>query len=80
MSGGGFLAQVVLTEVKDLFPIIQENDERRFSLIFRGSPNGPRVDEIADFHHSDIGTVSMFVTPVGPAVNTLDHEAVINRT
>jgi hypothetical protein len=79
VTGGGYLAHVVLAEVNDLYPVVKANDEGRFSLIFTGSPEGPRLDEIADFHHRDIGVLSMFVTPVGGPAKSHRYEAVINR-
>jgi hypothetical protein len=79
VAGEGHVAHVVLSEVNDLIPVLKANDENRFSLLFSGPAHGPHMDEIAEFHHGDIGTFSMFVTPVDRVVNSLHYEAVVNR-
>lgn len=79
VTGGTYLANLVLDEVNDLSPVGKINDEHRFSLIFSGPPRGPRIDEIAEFRHENIGSFSMFVTPVDRVVNATHYEALFNR-
>lgn len=79
VTGGAYLANLVLDEVNDLSPVSKIEDEHRFSLIFTGPPHGPRIDEIAEFRHEDVGAFSMFVTPVDRVANATHYEAVVNR-
>ena len=79
VTGGAYLANLVLDEVNDLSPVSKIDDEHRFSLIFTGPPHGPRIDEIAEFRHEDVGAFSMFVTPVDRVANATLYEAVVNR-
>jgi hypothetical protein len=80
VMSGAYVANLVLDEVNDLFPVSKIEDEHRFSLIFTGPPHGPRIDEIAEFRHEDVGAFSMFVTPVDRVANATTHyEAVVNR-
>ena len=79
MTGGTYLANLVLDEVNDLSPVIKIDDEHRFSLIFAGPPHGPRIDEIAEFRHEEVGAFSMFVTPVDRVANATHYESIVNR-
>jgi hypothetical protein len=79
VTGEGLVANLLLDEINDLLPVSKLDDEHRFSMVFTGPLHGPRIDEIAEFRHEDVGLFSMFVTPVDRIANALHYEAIVNR-
>ncbi len=51
---------------------------RAFSLVFRGAPEQPLAQGIRSIDHPTLGTLSIFVVPIGPDAHGLRYEAVFN--
>ena len=74
--------EVELVEVTDLGSNPDEEDEgskkRPFSIVFRGAmePNLPQG--IYDLEHEEVGTLSLFMVPIGPDKEGMRYEAVFN--
>lgn len=77
VTGDGQAYDVVLSEINDLLPAREGDDEKRFSLVFSASPR-PSTQGTRTFHHDRVGPVSMFVVPVGQGDKTLRLESIFN--
>jgi len=78
MTGEGDDFDVVLSQVNDLSPSAQ-GEEDRFALIFRAPAGQSLAQGIRTLHHERIGGAGMFVAPVGRPVGGVMYEAVFNR-
>lgn len=54
-------------------------DSYSFSLIFRGGPHFQLSQHIFTLEHDALGTLDIFLVPVGQAPDGFDYEAVFNR-
>jgi hypothetical protein len=65
-----------LVDVRDSRPPGSEG----FSLLFRARPGGPALDgRLRTLEHSALGSVKLFVAPVGRGVRGQGYEAIVNR-
>lgn len=80
MTGGGVDVDVVLAEVGNLVPVLRKDDPNRFALLFEAPRNHTRTEGIRSFHHDQLGSVALFVSPVDRGVKARHYEAVINRS
>jgi hypothetical protein len=80
MTGGGDDIAVTLTQVGDLLPVLHRNDPNRFSLLFTVSRSHTPSPGIRTFRHQRLGSVELFVSPVGRGIKAHHYEAVINRS
>jgi hypothetical protein len=55
------------------------DNERSFSLLFRGSAGQPLDQGTYYFEHGQIGGFSLFIVPMAPGENARHYEAVFNR-
>lgn len=73
-----------LTAVSDLARAASDASLRdldeAFVLSFSGPANRPLDSEIHQLAHPELGTVSLFVTPVGQVGSSQQYEAVVDRT
>ncbi len=73
---------VELIEVSELgsASISSDDPEKRrpFSIVFRG-PNDPSLPQgIYDIEHGEMGTLSLFIVPIGPDKEGMLYHAVFN--
>jgi hypothetical protein len=62
--------------------VISEGDGRKFegfSLLFKGPKENPLEQRIHELHHADLGTLSLFLAPVGRPKVGVEYEAVISQ-
>jgi hypothetical protein len=78
MSEGHHHFDVVLSEINDLDPTEQTNDEDRFSLVFSAPANRPRVQGIQTFRNANVGDLVMFVAPIDRGKRALRLESIFN--
>jgi hypothetical protein len=78
LKGEGRSYDVVLSEINDISTSSGPGDETRFSLVFSGSKDQPRLQGIRTFHNDRVGDVSMFVVPVDRGRKALRLESVFN--
>ena len=74
--------EVELIEVSELGSASISSDEpekrRPFSIVFRG-PNDPSLLQgIYDIEHGEMGTLSLFIVPIGPDAHGLCYESIFN--
>ena len=70
---------LVLSEVTDLARPEGPSPRRKpFSLIFRGPFRPPLVQRIWPLEHSALGTLEIFLVPIGPDGQGMRYEAVFN--
>lgn len=79
MIGGGTDADAVLAGVYDTAPVRWPDDQVCFALYFDAPEQVPRTDGIFSFGHHHIGSVDLFVTPVGRSGGPNTFAAVIDR-
>jgi len=65
-----------LVEVSDL-----KTDKRRegFSLIFEVGLEAPVTQEIVKVEHPEMGTLELFLVPIGRTATAIEYEAIFNR-
>ena len=75
-DGGQELFSAELCEVtdKDTSPRMEQ-----FSLIFRGPMTPVLPQGIRELEHATLGTMRLFLVPVGPDESGMRYEAVFNR-
>jgi hypothetical protein len=79
VTGEGEHFNVVLAEINDLGPSSRTGDEDRFSLVFEGPADHPRIEGIRTLSNSKIGDVSLFIAPIDRGVRAFRLQSVINR-
>lgn len=53
--------------------------QAQFSLVFKGPQNGPAAQNIFRLEHEKLGTLDLFLVPIGRDKDGLTYEAVFNR-
>ncbi len=68
--------------VLELFEVTEDNSapkQEQFSLLFRG-PKEPVLSQgICPMEHEKIGSLALFIVPIGPDEQGMRYQAVFNR-
>lgn len=76
---GAVAVGLVLSEVTDLARPENPSPRRKpFSLIFRGPFRPQLVQRIWPLEHAELGTLEIFLVPIGPDAEGMRYEAVFN--
>jgi len=70
-------AELILESVKDLGSSARHI---QFSMIFTGPQNAPLKQGIYRLDHSELGTLDLFLVPIGSDKNGVQYEAIVNRS
>jgi hypothetical protein len=79
MTGGGGKVGVVLTDIRDLRPVLRPADEKRFMLLFTAARDHKPADGIRRFRNDNFGEIDLFVSPIGQSAESLTYQVIINR-
>jgi len=52
----------------------------QFSMIFSGPQNSPLKQGIYRLEHGKLGTLNLFLVPIGKDQNRVQYEAIVNRS
>ena len=74
--GDGRSAELQLVSATD---IGSSPRQIQFSLIFQGPTDAPRFQSIFKLEHETLGTLDLFLVPIGINETGLQYEAVFNR-
>jgi hypothetical protein len=58
---------------------IESVTQESFTLVFRAPASAPRVSQMFNLDHDELGTLSLFLSPFKLVGNDLFYEAVFNR-
>lgn len=79
VATGEVAVGLVLTEVTDLARPESPSPRRRpFSLVFRGPFRPQLVQRIWPLEHASLGTLEIFLVPIGPDASGMRYEAIFN--
>ena len=79
VATGEVAVALVLSEVTDLARPESPSPRRKpFSLIFRGPFRPQLVQRIWPLEHAALGTLEIFLVPIGPDAEGVRYEAVFN--
>jgi hypothetical protein len=70
-------ADLELISAKDISPTPRHP---QFSLIFLGPESCPISQQIYELEHETLGTMNIFLVPIGKDSRGVEYEAVFNRT
>lgn len=75
--GDGHTADLELISANDLSPSPRHI---QFSLIFLAPEHCPIEQKIYELKHDKLGTLNVFLVPVGKTSKGVEYEAIFNRT
>lgn len=78
--GRDFPTDEGLLRLVEVTPALAANARvhRAFSLVFRGTTELPLEQGICSVDHPTLGSLSIFIVPIGPDAHGLRYEAVFN--
>jgi len=74
--GDSQTAEIELISVTD---VGSSPRQAQFSLVFKGTPEGPAAQDIFRLEHDKLGTLDLFLVPIARDNTGLSYEAIFNR-